>query len=89
MYRNDGTFQKGNCIEMSGTEGVTYTPDLKRFGPLIQCPMGPVLEHWLHWSRAGTATTLLHYPKFIIKKYVGPITLPTFHLTLPISYTFS
>ena len=22
MYRNDGTSQKGNCIEMSGTEGV-------------------------------------------------------------------
>ena len=22
MYRNDGTFQKGNCIEMSVMEGV-------------------------------------------------------------------
>ena len=36
-----------------------------------------------------TPTTLLHYLKSIIKKYVGPTTLPTFHLTLLISYTFS
>ena len=36
-----------------------------------------------------TPTTFLHYLKSIIKKYMGPTTLPTFHLTLLISYTFS
>ena len=24
MYRNDGTTQKGNCIELTGTEGVSF-----------------------------------------------------------------
>ena len=24
MYRNDGTSEKGNCIELTGTEGVLY-----------------------------------------------------------------
>ena len=24
MYRNDGTSQRGKCIEMTGTEGVVY-----------------------------------------------------------------
>ncbi|WOG98596.1 hypothetical protein DCAR_0417940 [Daucus carota subsp. sativus] len=36
-----------------------------------------------------TPTTFLHYLKSIIKKYMSPTNLPTFHLTLLISYTFS
>ena len=59
--------------------------NIKHYSTHYILPLSPLYNN----KNTITPTTLLHYFKSIIIKYGAPTTLPTFHLTLLISHTFS
>ena len=68
-----------------------YIPKIATFHNIKHYSTHYILPLSLFYNNKNTITptTFLHYLKSIIKKYVGPTTLLTFHLTLLTFYIFS